>query len=54
MPVTNNVFWVIFYSVRATLNVIKNKMTGRVDIPWCIFEKSTKKLKTKSQDREKK
>ena len=29
----------------------KKKMTGRVDILWCIFEKNSKKLKMKSQER---
>ena len=29
-------------SVWATQNFMKNKMTGRVDILWCIFEKSKK------------
>ena len=34
--------------VRATQNFIKDKMTGRVDILWHIFEKIAKKLKMKS------
>ena len=28
-------------------------MTGRVDIPWRIFEKVAKRLKIKSQERKK-
>ena len=35
--------------VRATQNLIKNKMTGRVHILCRIFEKNAKKLKFKSQ-----
>ena len=38
--------------VRATQNFIKDKMTGRVDILWRIFEKVTKKFQMKSQERE--
>ena len=30
---------------------MKNKMTGRVDIQWRIFEKNAQKLKMKSQER---
>ena len=29
---------------------MKDEMTGRVDILWCIFEKIAKKLKFKSQN----
>ena len=37
---------------RATQNFIKDKITGRVDILWRIFEKiAKKKLKIKSQER---
>ena len=35
--------------VRATQNVIKDKMTGRVNILWRILAKIAKKLKLKSQ-----
>ena len=31
--------------VWATKNFIKDKMTGRVDILWCIFENIAKKYK---------
>ena len=34
----------------ATQNIIKDKMTVRVNILWCIFEKIAKKLKIKSQE----
>ena len=33
--------------VLATKNFIKDKMTGRVNILWRIFEKTAKKLKLK-------
>ena len=36
--------------VRATKNVMKDKMTGRVDIVRRIFEKIAKNYKLKSQD----
>ena len=36
--------------VWTTKNVIKVKITGRVDIVRCIFEKTAKKLKLKSED----
>ena len=42
--------WRLTQKVRATQNFIKDKMTGRVDILWCIFEKIAKKLKMKSQE----
>jgi hypothetical protein len=29
--------------VGATQNFIKDEITGRVDIVWCIFEKTAKK-----------
>ena len=32
-----------FFKVKATKKIIKDKITGRVDIPWRIFEKSAKK-----------
>ena len=35
---------------QATQNFIEDKMTGRVDILWRIFEKIAKKLKMKSQE----
>ena len=39
---------------RDTKLFIKDKITGRVDIFWRIFKKTTKKLKLKSQDPKKK
>ena len=38
--------------LEATKNFLKDKITGRVDIVWRIFKKTTKilKLKLKSQD----
>ena len=33
--------------VRATKNFIQNKVTGRVDTLWDIFEKTAKKFKFK-------
>ena len=36
--------------VWATINIIKDKMTGWCHILWCIFEKIAKELKLKIQD----
>ena len=33
--------------------LIKDKTTGRVDIPWRIYAKRAKNIKMKSQDRKK-
>ena len=37
--------WRSTLKVRSTQNSIKDKMIGRVDILWCIFEKIAKKFK---------
>jgi hypothetical protein len=45
--------WCSTQKVRATQNFIKDKMNGRVDILWRIYEKIAKKLKMKSQEQKK-
>ena len=40
----------IVIEVWAAKNVIKDKMTGRIDILWRIVEIIAKKFKLKSQD----